>query len=138
MNVGWHRPSQTNSAFMYIFFRMSSNGTRGSAISKPAHDDGLITRVNIQSATHDLCHPPTHRGVVKVSRAERRRCLSHCVSERKAHVTPLCITHSLTIALFDLFSFLHTGHWCGHIQHHIAGTLVDQDLISFYICSFFE
>lgn len=28
MNVCWHRPSQKSSAFMYITFRMSSNGTR--------------------------------------------------------------------------------------------------------------
>lgn len=36
-------------------------GRGGSAISQPVHDDGLITRVNIKGATHDLCHLPTYQ-----------------------------------------------------------------------------
>ena len=81
-------------------------GRGGSAISQPVHDDGLITRLNIKGATHDLCHLPTYQRqeefVVKFNVQPREEGylgagVSVCLPSLQGgnvHITPLCLTKS--------------------------------------------
>lgn len=80
-------------------------GQGGSAICQPVHDDGLITRVNIKGATHDLCHLPTYQRpeefAVKFNVQPRGGgdYLGAGVSVSlpllgNVHITPLCLTKS--------------------------------------------
>lgn len=110
MNVCWHRPSQKSSAFMYITFRMSSNGTR-----RVCHLLAGPQRWSHHTHKHQGCNirsvPCSHismssRICCQIQRPAERRGCGAGVSAKCSHYTS--VSDSITaLNLFYLLTLLH-------------------------------
>lgn len=140
MNVCWHRPSQKSSAFMYITFRMSSNGTR-----RVCHLSASPRRWSHHTSKHQRCNtwsvPSSH---ISTSRRICRQI--QCPAKTRGY---LGAGVSVSLPLWGTFT-LHLCVWLNHSTQFVliiiitartegqergckkatssAGTLVDQDL----------
>lgn len=139
MNVFWHRPSQKSSAFMYITYRMSSDGDKKGVPS--LSPSTTITTVsspesNIEGATHDLCHLPTYQQDLLLSKfnAQSRRKGKILVPGSVRLPRPLRRgTSTLHLRAFIVFIALNLlNRYCtrrrleAHTATSSAGTLGDQ------------
>lgn len=129
MNVCWHRPSQKSSAFMYITFRMSSNGMR-----RVCHLLAGPRQWSHYTCKHQGCNtwsvPSSHistsrRICSQIQRpAERRVYLGVEVSVSlplwEIVTLHLCVwlNHSTQFALIIIITARTEGQDCGCIKQH--------------------
>lgn len=144
MNVCWHRPSQKSSAYMYITFRMSSNGTR-----RVCHLLAGPRRWSHHTCKHQRCNtwsvPSSHISISRriwyqIQRPAKRRGFlgagSVCVPLWEAFTLHLCVwlNHSTQSVLIGIINTHAEGQERGCIKAtSSAGTLVDQDYFLFVL-----
>lgn len=116
MNVFWHRPSRKSSAFMYITFRMSSNGTKEGLPSFSQSAAMVSSQVSTSRVQHTIRAIFPHIKVKKTLLSKREKDILVAGEGKGGSV---CLTLCLCVWLnhYHYWTYRRSGgHGCVNTQ----------------------